>query len=146
MDECKVDVKNADDCSKESLKDDKTTLNSKNNDEEFKDLEDSNDLNGHTDKNLEEVENQLNDLSLNNKTSKRLDDDASEEEEEYYDITSDNSNVDSEELSSLPDQHKSLNELNNVEIINDDLEDKLHKSEDEREQGDGEEVCGLDFL
>lgn len=131
------------------------------NDDEFKDVNEINEttkeLNGlkstELNKQIEETENQLNDLSLTDKkdlTSKRTDEDASEDE--YYDVTSDGSNVDSE-LSSLHEneklKHKSLNnddvlDLNdvnneiehNTDEIN--LESKLDKSGDEREQGDGE--------
>lgn len=86
------------------------------------------------------LDNELNKLSLNDKTTskQRLEDDS--EEDEFYDITSDNSNVDSEESSPSLSEHKSLNELNNDNELNLN-ENKLNKSEDEcdeREQGDGE--------
>lgn len=130
-------------------------------DEEYKDVNEANDgikeLNGlksdDLSKKIGDAESQLNDLSLNDKKeslSKRTDEDGSEDE--YYDVTSDGSNVDSE-LSSHEEEHKSADEHD--EAPNNDWEDddqpleqqqdneeedelNLDKSKDEREQGDGE--------
>lgn len=168
MDECTVRSTTTDDSSKELDNDNAPTVvelkSSSGNvvsDEEYKDVNEATEsikeLNGlksnDLDKQMHEAESQLNDLSLNDKKdslSKRTDDGS---EDEYYDVTSDGSNVDSE-LSSHEEEHKSADE--NDEVLNEDWEDdepqqkqpdnedelnredQLDKSKDEREQGDGE--------
>lgn len=135
MDECTV---RSDDSSKE-LKEqvEKSTVDLKSlNDDEFKDVND--DLQNGLNKAIEETESQLNDLSLNDKSKRVCEDDASEDE--YYDVTSDGSNVDSE-TSSIADVEEDRPVV--IEkLINDDEqidnEEKVNKSADEREQGDGE--------
>lgn len=147
MDQCAAKIKEEENCSNDSLKTSEEEkikqldLKSTNNDES-KNLEDRNaeELNDEpVNKNLKEVENQLNNLNLNDKrtqSKQRIDDDASEDE--YFDITSDNSNADSEELSSLPENKPKLNNVDNLDDEELNLK-KLNKSEnDERELGDGE--------
>lgn len=158
MDECTVKSTTAGDSSKEQL-DAEPTVDLKSSggvvsDEEYKDVNDeSKELNGlkSDEKQLAEAESQLNDLSLNDKKdslSKRTDDGS---EDEYYDVTSDGSNVDSE-LSSHEEEHKSADEQvphrdwameededdEPQQADKDELNEKLDKSKDEREQGDGE--------
>ena len=138
MDECTVRSDKSTDL-KELV--DKADLRSSN-DDEFKDVNE--DLQNGLTKAVDETESQLNDLTLNDK-AKRVEDDASEDE--YYDVTSDGSNSETssvvdidehksddkadEQLPDEPDEHRE--EPQTVED-----ENKLDKTDNEREQGDGE--------